>query len=415
MEDYEIENAREWDLHYRHKTQTRPPRTQNVPEQQTEHHHQQEDLLTVWKTASGKRRIKHNVRPQPSPKLIDDTDNDGEIAFRNEDRPRASIEIPLQVLDLVHDASEEIAALAKRYGAYVAVPQVQNVNELKVVRFIVNLYGDQTSVDEARQAIRNWVSANTPSKAVTGKSQFAKVASLTPGLRQRAEKRWQREVIKHLFRNYPPLGTTFGAVGSFYWPIQECNPLDVLGSQLEALDSIRMDRNCYVIWYHEQKVINVMGDAYEVQKALASIRKTFFQVAARQIQGVRAYLLNWTNASNLPTHICLQKVEVATVQNPTSASMPLPGYTPRAEGLSRDKALMDSAASSTTLNVKRVKDTISTTIRKVHYYRGFLRLRIRHGIFLADTYMRADNDRYSVAEFEGMIAQSQFQGHLSPQ
>ena len=72
-------------------------------------------------------------------------------------------------------------------------------------------------------------------------------------------------------------------------------------------------------------------------------------------------------------------------------------------------------AETSTRNVKIAGKTIMLMIKKLYYYRGHLRLRIRLGTFLATHYRISPHESYTIDDFNEMIKQSQFGGEVTPE
>ena len=46
----------------------------------------------------------------------------------------------------------------------------------------------------------------------------------------------------------PESGRTYGFTGAFLWPVEEVKPEEFLGDSLEALDSIRLQFKCHIMF-----------------------------------------------------------------------------------------------------------------------------------------------------------------------
>ena len=58
---------------------------------------------------------------------------------------------------------------------------------------------------------------------------------------------------------------------------------------------------------------------------------------------------------------------------------------------------------------------IMLMISKLHYYRGYLKLRIRLGTFLATEFIEPEENGYTFEDFRDMLQQSQFAGQVTPE
>lgn len=242
---------------------------------------------------------------------------------------------------------------------------------------------------------------------------FAKLASLTPELRRRHEKRWARAVQSSRFRQPPPIDQPFGSIGTFIWPSNDYKPQEVFGNHCEALDFIRVGCESYVIWVPEKNCFQVMGDNVQnVTDALLRLRSAYFQLTARSMNGVRRYFDHW-RSSAVPSHIALEPFQGPLPLKSTSAGDNEELIrAPRGEGAlgARANALADSM-----LSVQSAKMLLANALKKIHYFRGQLTLGIRMGTLLLEQYMppQAGLDLYELEEYEAMIKQPQFAARVS--
>ncbi|KAK5120969.1 hypothetical protein LTR85_005753 [Meristemomyces frigidus] len=459
MEDYERTNAREWALDYKqtaeqqakeeeegwqvatgskrrndplqHKpadslqkpSQQRPQRTQpphGVAQQHQRSASQQQRVAQLqqrhqssrqphtgttprqWQT-SGPRRPERAVR-QP-PKLLHDSDNEAEAAWRARSKPTDEVRIP-EDLVLQNRYHEEVA---KQYGAYVSTLHARGSGGSKTF----GIWGDAKAVALTKRAIASWIEASMGNRKSDSKLKFPRIVSLTPKLRERKEKRWSREVTRQRYRQHPPPDMAFQAIGSFHWPVQEYRPEEILGSSYEALDPIRMECACYVVFSKERSVFRIMGRAAEVQAGLQRLRKTCFQIAARQVNPVRTYLVGWANGGKVPQYIYLKDHDPPAILSPEDAMVEKPRHSPVGEGTDEERTKY--AAVQTGLSVERLRSLMFRTLRKLHYYRGSMSMRIRLGTFLVVQYREPQYGLYELGEYESMVQQSQFEGQVTPE
>ncbi|KAK3720392.1 hypothetical protein LTR37_003803 [Vermiconidia calcicola] len=430
MEDYEKANAREWDLHYKDTTWAEASSSNwqvvsgpKKPLQATQTPLQQKQSTSPQKHAGSKApvRPKENVSPQKklnteharkptkpqrqAPKMLSDADNEAQQLWRSHHPAKATISIP-EELAIQDDGYQTIA---RENGAFITGQYAQGIGGNKTF----SIWGADEAVASTRRAIEGWVREWRTS--ITGgktarSARYAKVVSLTPNLQERAEKAWKREVKKQRFRQYPPPGMAFGAIGSFHWPVLEYRPEEVLGMSYEALDPIRMDCSCYVVYRPERSLFQILGSGKDVQEGLLRIRKTCFQIAARQIQPARLYLLHWPDAISVPSHVCLEPYHYPTA---TMDGLPGDGKTgnlPRGHGEQDDASRPEK---QTGLNEERIRTVLLRTLPKLHYYRGNIQMRVRLGRFLAKQFKMPKDGRYTLDEYESMTRESAFTGHVT--
>jgi hypothetical protein len=432
-DDYEKTNALEWDLNYKAPTKTSKHVTTTSTSQKppTGSHAQPAQSAPVKKwPAQQPRTTTRERRPRPLndspwmvaegvvtreqerddvPLLIEFADNAAEAAWRNRERPVETIIVPEELAwsDQQHEQ------IAQKHGTFVTAEGGGTGHG--GIRF--GIWGEASAVKQTRQAIHDWIKRETPSKHTLGTNTFSKQRSLLPQQRQSVEKKWIQEVRRQRFRQSPPLGTPFGAIGTFHWPVKDYQPNEVLGNSYEALDIIRMGCSCYIIFSPEKSGFQVLGHTADVKTALVRLRKAYFQVAARQIASVRTYILDFGNAEDeIRSHVALEPYERIKRTDPLAATaQDHPGKSPKIQGEVVSRATEQQMSETSTRDVKVVGKTIMRMISKLHYYRGHLRLRIRLGTFLATHYRISTHESYPIDDFNEMIKQSQFAGEVTPE
>lgn len=367
---------------------------------------------SAWAVAEGVKRRDENTRREPQPLLVDvgeTSNNDAEVAWRNHERPVTSIAVPVELVwwDQQHDV------IAKKFGTFVFSDN--RVSNTGAIQF--DIWGEPAAVKHTRQAIHDWVEREMPSKAMLGQNQFWKQRSQLPQQRHAEEKKWNREVERQRFRQCPPVGTQFGAIGTFHWPAKDIQPHEVLGHSYEAFDSIRMECSCYVVFDHNMTAFKVMGQDNNVKAALLRIRKAFFQITARQIAPVRRYFVHSGEQDELPSHVTLEPYEMVKRLNPSSTATELQeGYSPRGYvEADLDTAEQQQRHETSVREARIAGKTIMLTIAKLHFYRGHLKLRIRLGTFLATEFIQPEDNGYTFDGFRDMLQQSQFSGVVTPE
>lgn len=451
MEDYDITNAREWDVDYKeppkqqaaqsewqvvtnskrrepfqHRTvpppqqlARQPPqsfgqhqrsasqqqRPANNPQQQPDPQRQQQRQQNngpprPWQTSGAPLKPEQGKRPPP--KLSLNSDNDAEAAWRARAQPIDRVRIPedLVLQDRYHEQ------IAKQYGTFVFSPHPRGTEGSKTF----GIWGEAKAVALTKEAIATWVEEAVGRKKSDRSAKFAHIKSLTPKLRERAERRWDREVMRQRFRQHPPPDMAFQAIGSFHWPTSEYKPEEILGASHEALDPVRVDCACYVVFYKDRNVFRVMGKAADVQAGLQRLRRTCFQIAARQVSPVRKYLIRWTIGASMPIYMYLKDYDWPAALSPESATLEKPGHSPICGGTDPDDDRSRFFGVQTGLSTERLRTLMFTTLRKLHYYRGSIQMRIRIGTFLVSQYRAPKDGYYELEEYEKMIQQSQFEG-----
>lgn len=204
--------------------------------------------------------------------MIDDEEgDDAQALWRALEPAKLFVRVPAEVV--IAEGVDALQQLAKQFGTYVALERRQHTGPDSQV---FGIWGSGKDAEATRKAIVGWIEGMMGPKKASSASKFAKLASMTPTLRVRAENRWKREVQRQRFRQHPPLDVAFGAIGTFHWPVKEYAPHEILGANYEPLDPIRIDCSCYVVW--KKNAFQVMGrNMDKVKAALLRLRQTVFR------------------------------------------------------------------------------------------------------------------------------------------
>lgn len=351
-----------------------------------------------------RRALEQNVKQKGKPKdrlkikMTQGADNLGERLWRKHEPPLDQIRIPF-----VHVADDGgHLEIAKRHRTFLWWDQ-DNSGPRGSKTF--GIWGAADAVADTKQDIIKWIhDCDAGHQAFNKVDKFAKIVSLTDNLRIRAEKEWEKEVKRHRYRQRPPVGRTFQTVGYFYWPNEHYRPDEILGPSYEALDPIRMQCSCYIL--HEDGMFQVMGKTEGVQNALDRLRKTLFQIRAREIASVELYLLD--SAAEIPARVVLREYKQPHVLLSDDNREGRVLYSPRADEVS---GYYDQHQRTAELEV--IRRSVILTVKKLHYYRGSVQLRIRLGTFIATRYIAASNGTYDIESFRAMINDSRFHGQVT--
>ena len=340
------------------------------------------------------RHKRHAPRMGPE----SDDDNAAEKQWRRQEPAQAHIRIPINLAE----SDKGHFDIAKRHETFIFHRGFTKSGS--TAEF--GIWGDPTAVQETVKGITSWI--GELQKRPEGNPKFAKVCSLTDPLRLRAEKRWKKEVKKQRFRQFPPPHKTFEAIGSFYWPVREYKPAEILGSCYEALDPIRMEHECYVVFEDQQGLFNVMGKADSVRQGLLRLRRTFFQIVAQTTPAWELYVLydadRYNGVITLADYERNRAISGELSAKHRVAKSPV--------GIANDESLTSTKLTRFS-NEEKVRRSMISTLKKLHYYRGSIQMRVRFGTFLATQYMQAQDGCYAIDQYRMMTQQSAFRGEVT--
>ncbi|KAI6898442.1 hypothetical protein KC318_g11583 [Hortaea werneckii] len=353
-----------------------------------------------WQKEDGVQPPQQQLRP---PRFPISDDGAAEAAWRAHKPPTGKVRIP----EFLVFSARQHETIARRCGAFVFNRNEESIGGEK----IYSIWGDKEAFKRTVREIGAWIKAATSDIRRGAAPKFAKVISQTPEKRRRTERRWRREVQRQTYRQDPPPGKCFEAIGSFHWPIEECRPDEVLGSSYEALDQIRMDCSCHITFHAGLGVFRVAGTASQVKAGLQRLLRTCFQITARQVLPVRKYLLRWPHET-VPTYIYLEQYEHPASLTSEGTSRTKSGRSPRGEYLEED-VRSARAAMETEVNKRRVRNMIISMLGKLYYFRSSIQMRIRLGTLVLKQYKPPRDELYDLDEYERMTDESQFQAETT--
>ena len=375
-------------------------------------------------TRTTPRRWKgHNLRRPTqdradAPRLIDVPDNGAEALWRANKLPAGSVRIPDDMLlkDKSDNSQNVHENIARQHGTFLYSEYKSGSNGSK----LFGIWGDEDAAAATRDAIARWIEDSGFGTKSARSAKFAKVVSLTPKLRERAEKRFEHDVKKQQYRRHPPTEAKHGSIGTFHWPYQEYKPEDILGASYEAFDPIRMDCSCYVVYKKERNAFQIMGKPENVMMALQRIRQTCFQIAARQFNQVRLYLLHWPDARKVPLTVYLESYTRPAIMLPDAsldAEEDRLARAPRCDEEDASDALAKRGRMQTLLSHEHLRTSVMRALSKLHFYRGHIQMRVRLGVFLVNRYVEpkdgVTDGVYELEEYESMMRQSQFSAEVT--
>ena len=186
----------------------------------------------------------------------------------------------------------------------------------------------------------------------------------------------------------------------------------MLGSNNEALDPIRIDTSCYIVFNRLRSKFEIMGKTKDVQEAIVRLRITYFQVVARRMTSVKTYLLQSSKLMDPKTHISLVPYDGPITPKTCARFTMQKNLTVRAEPPSFDTDLEVQSpivGSKQTVLAQRIRNMSVHTLRKLRHYSGNVHVRAKLGAFVLERYKEPqDGESYTVSEFENMLTFSQF-------
>lgn len=109
------------------------------------------------------------------------------------------------VADKLHNIPPTYERLASEAGAFIHTDDHPSNN----ASLTFGIWGESAKASEAKSNIITWIEVKESNSRSAASTRFPKIVSLTPTLRERANKKWERDIRKNSYRQNPPSGMAF--------------------------------------------------------------------------------------------------------------------------------------------------------------------------------------------------------------
>lgn len=185
----------------------------------------------------------------------------------------------------------------------------------------------------------------------------------------------------------------YGFTGAFLWPVEEVRPEEFLGDSLEALDPIRFEYKCHIVFDNQVSAFKIFTDDPE------SVRKTMLRITGV----MREYTAKYTTRNSRrvvdyviepPSPFAMRK-DIKIVPGPTTDLGISSGKIPLLTGDILETIAYDSwleqSRRMNVQNIHRIEQDLRKAIPLLPYYRGNVRMRIQYGTFELTTLRWPEN------------------------
>ncbi|KAF2084435.1 hypothetical protein K490DRAFT_59583 [Saccharata proteae CBS 121410] len=381
-------------------------------------------------------RVVDGPRPKITPDLVINRDNTATSAWRNKEKQEVFIyTLPLSfnmIAGTSNNAKDSqpaiprLAEIAAIEGVHIEPKWPSKQERQRTGGISVYIHGNIDAIDRARYLIDQWYT-QIKELQKAAKSQWAKVWAFDAAVEKRIQRRIEREEKRQDFRRIPdpdPEGeSTYRR--PFGWPSDiDYSPMQCLGTNLEALDPIRMEFEVYINYASAAvaPVLLVQGESMSlIEQAVVRLGGVGAQLDARSFEPDTEFFLNIpyfsdTEAVKFPwvnMHDYWNPALIAGGESPEDSRGMVPTLTkpmPRPLAGKVDEEAVDEPL------VKRLMHTVSETCQYLPAYRGSMRMRITLGTLVLQNYRRfpiEDNPGYPLNDFYDMMGSHQVEGHVT--
>lgn len=304
-------------------------------------------------------------------------DNAARAAYRAGQPPSVIFDLgePLTEIEpsvaRIQRSFEEIGV---RFGSFV-LPE-RSLKDTKI-----SIWGGRKSIDDTINELRQWRSRSrsrrrTKESQPTGKDNFAKIFSTIGQGWAAEEKTAKRNAERQHFQKAPQQGQIFNSNGYYLWPNTEIRVTDLFGPHCEALDSLRIEHKVYIQFDEARSMFKVHSNSgvERVNEVMQRIENTIKEYVARDHRPVMLLLIE-------PPSPADYRPNVQTVAGPLLGVKQARSKIPILYG---EKLPLDEeheVERAISRNKSRTYAATQAVLKRMPYYRGYLRMRINFGTF----------------------------------
>ena len=305
-----------------------------------------------------------------------DRDNAALAAFRHRQDPIGSYELHKDIVEIEPDPRRLhnlLAELGVRLGSFIRPPQT--VNDRKLL-----IWGNIRQFSKTREELRNWVRQleDPTGRKSLGKQKFASEYSTIGDRYKNIQKdTLKRGEIVH-FQQIPDPDQHFEYKGAFLWPVDDVEPRDIFGSNLEAFDQIRFALKSHIVFDDKLQVFWIYTDKDgAVARVLKLIEGTLKEFHARNIlngQLKSIHLVHPPQCETVRKDISLRSWSSSTgYRIPVLTGVMLDSTASKEWELQSNEIRM--------LNAVKIQDALQVTLFNLKHYRGHIRIKLLFGTF----------------------------------
>ena len=317
-------------------------------------------------------------QPRPRVNFNYKRDNLARAAFRKRLNPTGKFMLPRDCHDIEPNRKkmyDMFDGIGIRLGSFIRPPQDVKDHELL-------LWGDARQVQATIVELTRWLNIrlqpNSERKPMA-KDKFARELSSIGDQYHRLMKKMQKEAKISEFQQVPAEGRFFPYIGTFLWPIDEVVPEDILGSSLEALDPIRFQHQCHIVFDNKLSSFRIYSDKEESVKAtMDRIVGTMKEYVAKSARPDIITLVEPPDSSTVRKDV---KVLPASLPHPKADKSMIPMLTGSTLDPEARKEWLFESTQLMMKNNRRMEISLRKCIAYLPHYRGLVRMRVQFGTF----------------------------------
>lgn len=201
----------------------------------------------------------------------------------------------------------------------------------------------------------------------------------------------------------------------FLWPIDELPFEASLGSNLEDLDPLRREFDCYIYLYDEDPSY-IRVDTYEhetVRAIVHRLRAKWAELMANRHIKLKLYLAQPPVTNQMTSDVQVHKVSQG--DNGDAYNTPLLYCIPTLTAL-HPPDWKERVIHARAKNEGRLREGVERSLQGLRFLRGHVRMRVNFGSFILEDYRlpKDSKSRYSFEEFRSMLFYTKTKGRVIP-
>ncbi|MCJ1314349.1 hypothetical protein MMC25_008030 [Agyrium rufum] len=267
----------------------------------------------------------------------------------------------------------DLERIGKQTGTFVESPANFRHRRLQI-------WGPSASIPACQAALLAYVKAQENTIEVVRNSNRKRMPSIHPQsvrMIQKHETDLATRAKSQAFRREPPADAVFSVVAAYVWEFEDYTPVEVFGSQIEALDEIRVLRECYISYEHENSLLRLSGhDQTSITSAIDSIDIAVHEFLAGNAIPIDHYFVQLPSIEHARQAVILETFEVDDIDKIRLRRPRVTGEPIAADGATN---YTESRAALETSTQARIRNSMAVVLSQSCYHRGFLELRSRIG------------------------------------
>ena len=312
-------------------------------------------------------------------------DNTARAAYRKRQPHNGTFKLEQdcdKVFPHIRKMYEYFEGLGVRNSSFIRPPQHAKDRELLI-------WGSPGRVQKTMAELREYMlqagleAESMKAKKPMAKEKFAKEPSTAGREFKERQSQMLKQALVQDFQRVPHIERTYGFTGAFLWPVEEVRPEELLGNSLEALDPIRVDYECHIVFDDKDSAFKVFTDDPE------SVGKTMLRITGIMKEYTAKFTA--TNSRRIidyiiepPSAFGMRK-DIRILPGPATDPRTSAGMIPLLTGDILETVAHDTWLEKSKLmkiqNVQRIEQDLRKAISLLPYYRGNLRMRIQYGTF----------------------------------